>query len=152
MVSSTTSALSEFPNLTFGGSGQKFAFTSLSDDGILVAAVTGAKIRVLAMFSSCNDTNEVVSIHLEDGTTQIGPKFLAGALIVTTKIVDVSGTGLDATANADQHVAHLPPCLLPFNPAGWCETTAGVALNAEFSAAITTGTVEFMLVYEEVPG
>jgi len=154
MALSTETSLSEFQSIVGWEGGvhdQKFAFKSLGDDGELIAAVTGSKIRVLSMFASCDDVNEVVSVYLEDGTTQIGPKFLAGALITSTQFVDVSGTGLDNTANANQHVAHLPPCLLPFSPAGWCETTAGAALNAEFSAAITTGKVEFMIVYQEIP-
>ena len=154
MALSTETSLSEFQSVVGWEGGvhdQKFAFKSLGDDGVLVAAVSGSKIRVLSMYAACNDLNELVSVHLEDGTTQIGPKFLAGAMLVTTKFVDVGGTGLDDSGNADQHIAHLPPCLLPFSPAGWCETTAGAALNAEFSAAISTGKVEFMIVYQEIP-
>ena len=139
MVSSTTTALANIGNTVFGGGGQKFAFKSLGDDGELVAAVTGSKIRVLAMYASCDDINEIKSVHLEDGTTQIGPKFFAGALIT-----------VPATTTGTEHSFHMPPFVLSFNPAGWCETSAGAALNAEFSASLTGGKVEFMIVYEEV--
>ena len=150
MALSTETSLSEFQSVVGWEGGvhdQKFAFKSLADDGVLVAAVSGSKIRVLSMFTSCDDINEVVSVYLEDGTTQIGPKFLVGALVQTLAYIN------DATqmANNVNHIAQLPPVLLPFSPAGWCETTAGAALNAEFSAAITTGKVEFMIVYQEIP-
>ena len=145
--------MAKFPNLTFGGSGQKFAFKSLGDDGEVVAAVTGAKIRVLAMYASCDDTNEVVSVYLEDGTTQIGPKFLVG---VKQQVISDSYWNSDSdvavVATLTNDIPGHPPYLLPFSPAGWCETSSGAALNAEFSAALTGGKVEFMLVYEEVPG
>jgi hypothetical protein len=142
MALSTETSLSEFGNLSVGvGGGQKFALTSLGDDGALVAAVTGMKIRVLSMYATCTDINELITVHLEDGTTvpsQIGPKVFTGALVTS------SGVG-------SEHSFHMPPFILPFSPAGWCETTAGAALNAEFSAALTGGKVEFMIVYQEIP-
>jgi len=141
MVSSVTSAIDQFGSVVFSGGGQKYAFKSLGDDGELVAAVTGAKIRVLAMYASCNDVDEIKSVHLENGTTQIGPKFFAGALMT-----------VPATTTGTEHSFHMPPFVLPFSPAGWCETSSGAALNAEFSAAMTTGKVEFMIVYDEVAG
>ena len=139
MVSSTTGLASTFPPLAYANRDQKYAFKSLGDDGALVAAVTGSKIRVLAMYASCNDIDEIKSVHLENGSTQIGPKFFAGALM--TQKPDTTGS---------EHSFHMPPFVLPFNPAGWCETSAGAALNADFSAAMTTGKVEFMIVYDEV--
>jgi len=141
MALSTESSVAEWGNFSVGvGGGQKFALVSLGNDGELVAAVTGMKIRVLSMYAACDDINELRSVYLEDGTTQIGPKFFAGALIT-----------IDATQSGAEHSFHLPPFVLPFSPAGWCETTAGAALNAEFSAAMTTGKVEFMIVYQEIP-
>ena len=139
MVSSTTTALGELGSSVFAGGGHKYAFASLGDDGVLVAAVTGMKIRVLSMYASCNDIDEIKSVHLEDGTTQIGPKFFAGALVT-----------VPATTTGTEHSYHMPPFVLPFSPAGWCETSSGAALNAEFSAAMTTGKVEFMIVYDEI--
>lgn len=133
MAISTATSLANLGNTVFGGGGQKFAFTSLGADGELIAAVTGSKIRVLSMHASCDDTNEFVSVYLEDGTTQIGPKFLAGAL-----------------TTGSEHSFQMPPFVLPFSPAGWCETSSGTALNAEFSASLTGGKVEFMIVYDEV--
>tara|TARA_R110001583_G_scaffold134809_1_gene286528 strand:- start:334 stop:741 length:408 start_codon:yes stop_codon:yes gene_type:complete len=135
MVSSVTSAIDQFGSVAFSGGGQKYAFKSLGDDGELVAAATGMKIRVLSVYASCNDTNELVNVYLEDGTTQIGAKFLAGAL-----------------TTGSEHSFQMPPFVLPFSPTGWCETTSGAALNAEFSAALTGGKVEFMIVYDEVAG
>jgi len=135
MVSSVTSAIDQFGSVVFSGGGQKYAFKSLGNDGELVAAVTGVKIRVLSIYASCTDTDELVSVYLEDGTTQIGAKFLAGAL-----------------QTGSEHSFQMPPFVLPFSPAGWCETSSGAALNAEFSASITTGKVEFMIVYDEVAG
>ena len=153
MALSTETSLSEFGNLSVGvGGGQKFTFKSLGDDGELIAAVTSMKIRVLSLFVSCTDSNEVVSVHLEDGTTQIGSKFLVGVkqqVITDTYYNATSGSAVQNT-NTNDIPGH-PPCLLPFSPAGWCETTAGAALNAEFSAAISTGKVEFMIVYQEIP-
>ena len=79
-----------------------------SGDNTLVAAVSGKKIRVLALFITMTGT--LVTIRCEDGadgtalTGQMGPT--AGQTIV-----------------------------LPFNPVGWFETSAATLLNMELSGA-----------------
>ena len=79
-----------------------------SGDNTLVAAVSGKKIRVLALFISMTGT--LVTIRFEDGagwtalTGQMGPT--AGQTIV-----------------------------LPFSPVGWFETSDATLLNMELSGA-----------------
>ena len=79
-----------------------------SGNNTLVAAVSGKKIRVLALFITMTGT--LVTIRFEDGadgtalTGQLGPT--AGQTIV-----------------------------LPFNPVGWFETSAATLLNMELSGA-----------------
>jgi hypothetical protein len=91
----------------------KFAAISASSSGnnTLVAAVTSKKIRVLAMWLSSNGT---VNVKLQDGaggTDKSGLAYL------------VANTGF----------------VLPFNPTGWCETTANTLLNLNLSGAVAVG-------------
>lgn len=85
-----------------------------SGDNTLVAAVAGAKIRVLALA-------------------------LVGAGAVNARLESNAGgtalTGVMALAAAGDSI------VLPFNPAGWCETTAGQLLNLELSAAVSVAGV-----------
>jgi len=91
-----------------------------SGNNTLVAAVTGKKIRVLAVFLTMTGT--AVTIRFEDGadgtalTGQMGPA--AGQTIV-----------------------------LPFNPVGWFETSAATLLNLELGGSQS---VDGSLVYIEV--
>lgn len=91
-----------------------------SGNNTLVAAVTGKKIRVLALFATMTGT--AVTIRFEDGadgtalTGQMGPT--AGQTIV-----------------------------LPFNPVGWFETSAATLLNMELGGSQS---VDGALVYIEV--
>ena len=90
-----------------------------SGNNTLVAAVSGKKIRVLALFITMTGT--LVTIRFEDGadgtalTGQMGPT--AGQTIV-----------------------------LPFNPVGWFETSAATLLNLELGGAQS---VDGVLVYIE---
>ena len=100
----------------------KFAIidAAASNNNTLVAAVTGKKIRVLALFVTMTGT--AVTIRFESGadgtalTGQMGPT--AGQTIV-----------------------------LPFSPVGWFETAAATLLNMELSGAQS---VDGALVYVEV--
>lgn len=78
-------------------------------DNTLVAAVTGKKIRVLALF--------VVSA----GTTTARFESGAGGTALTGQMTLAVNTGF----------------VLPFNPLGWFETAAGSLLNLELSAAVS---------------
>jgi hypothetical protein len=81
-----------------------------SGDNTLVAAVTGKKIRVLAA-------------SLQSGGTKTTARFEDGA----------GGTALTGQYTLEEDGA---PLLLPFNPAGWFETTAATLLNLELGGAI----------------
>ena len=90
-----------------------------SGDNTLVAAVTGKKIRVMAL---AVQATVAVGFRLEDGA---------------------GGTALTG-------VMELPvsaPFVLPFNPVGWCETSAATLLNMELDAATQ---VSGLLTYTEV--
>ena len=121
MVSSTTSALSDFPLLHSDGRDQKFASVAVAADatGALVAAVTGCKIRVLAVL-----LNQIAS---STSTVQFKSASTALTGVITVKVNDL-------------YLA------LPFNPAGWMETASGEALNLTTVAQAAGG----CLVYEEV--
>jgi len=90
-----------------------------SGDNTLVAAVTGKKIRVLALVATMTGT--AVTIRFEDGavgtalTGQMGPT--AGQTLV-----------------------------FPFNPVGWFETSDSTLLNMELGGAQS---VDGVLVYIE---
>jgi hypothetical protein len=84
-----------------------FASISASSSADLVAAITAAKIRVVALF---------LTVTTAAGTV----KFQSGA---TT---DLTGT-ITLGAGA--------PLVLPFNEAGWFETAAGAKLNFVLSSA-----------------
>jgi hypothetical protein len=75
-------------------------------DGSVVAAVTGKKIRVLAVYAKNGAT--ATSITFNSGSTAISAVFTNGA-------------------NGD--------VLLPYAPVGWFETTSGAALTATTSGA-----------------
>lgn len=79
-----------------------------SGDNTLVAAVTGEKIRVLALVLVASGGANTV--RLESGA---------------------SGTAL--TGQMD--IGDNGQLILPYNPAGWCETAAAALLNLELSAA-----------------
>lgn len=89
-------------------------------DNTLVAAVTGKKIRVLAMFAIMTGT--AVTIRFESG---------AGGTALTGQMTPSQGGGF----------------VLPFNPVGWFETNSGELLNLELGGAQS---VDGVLVYCEV--
>lgn len=91
-----------------------------SGDNTLVAAVASRKLRVLSAFIVAAGT---VNARFEDG---------AGGTALTGQMNLVANTGF----------------VLPFNPAGWFETSANTLLNLELSAAIS---VDGSLTYIEVP-
>lgn len=99
----------------------KFAVidAAAAGDNTLVAAVAGKKIRVLALFVVAAGT---VNVRLESGA---------------------SGTALTGQMNLIANTGFV----LPYNPAGWCETGSAALLNLELSAAVS---VDGALVYIEV--
>lgn len=102
----------------------KYAAISAASSGnnTLVSAVTGKKIRVLALFAKADAT---VAMRLEsaaDGTALTGVMDMNPA----------ESAGL---------------IVLPFNPVGWVETIAGELLNLELGGAVQ---VSGGLVYQEV--
>jgi len=80
-----------------------------SGDNTLVAAVSGRRIRVLALFLVSAGT---VNVRFEDG---------AGGTALTGQMNLVANTGF----------------VLPYNPAGWFQTGTNTLLNLELSAAIS---------------
>lgn len=95
----------------------KFANIACTTNGnnSLVAAVAGKAIRVLSLILVSSGT--AVNVHLRTGDTPI-------ALGDGTEFTPLDLTG----------VAGSPALVLPFNPAGWCTTTVGAALNLFLSA------------------
>lgn len=88
---------------------QAFANPSAIGNTVLVAAVTGKKIRVLAFAFVSTLAN---SVKFQSATTDKSATFPVAA-----------NGGLSA----------------PWNPAGWFETNAGEALNVNLSVATATG-------------
>lgn len=91
-----------------------------SGDNTLVAAVTGKKIRVLALMAVMTGT--AVTIRFESA---------AGGTALTGQMQPTQGGGF----------------VMPFNPVGWFETNSGELLNMELSGAQS---VDGVLVYVEV--
>jgi hypothetical protein len=91
----------------------KFAAISASGSGnnTLVAAVTGKKIRVLAMALVANGA---VNAKLQSG---------AGGTDITGLFYLAANGGF----------------VLPYNKVGWCETVASVLLNLNLSGAVAVG-------------
>lgn len=91
----------------------KFAAIAASSSGnnTLVAAVVSKKIRVLGLWLTANGS---VNAKIQDGASGTDKTGLA-YLVVNTGLV------------------------LPFNPVGWCETTANTLLNLNLSAAVAVG-------------
>ena len=106
MVSSTTEVSSTFPSLGYehGSRGQKYAkiISAAGDTRLLVAAVTGAKIRVLALALE-QEPDAAATFQFLSGSTAISGEFLT----ISSRIYFV----------------------LPFSPAGWFETASSEALN-----------------------
>ena len=90
-----------------------------SGDNTLIAAVPAKRIRVMAMFLIAT---AAVNVRLESGA---GGTALTGQLNLTTN----SGFAL------------------PYNPAGWFETSIGDLLNLELSGAVS---VDGAITYIEV--
>ena len=90
-----------------------------SGNNTVVAAVTGKKIRVLALVMTMTGT--AVTIRFEDGA---------------------SGTALAGQMQPTQGQT----VTLPFNPVGWFETSAATLLNLELGGAQS---VDGVLVYIE---
>lgn len=105
----------ESSQMTAGGTvvTPKFAAIAASSSGnnTLVAAVVSKKIRVLALWLTANGS---VNAKIQDG---------AGGTDKTGLAYLVVNTGL----------------VLPYNPAGWCETTANTLLNLNLSASVAVG-------------
>ena len=91
-----------------------------SGDNTIVAAVTGKKIRVLALHVTMTGT--LVTIRFESA---------AGGTALTGQMQPLAGNSIT----------------LPFNPVGWFETVAGELLNMELGGAQS---VDGCLVYVEV--
>ena len=109
MVSSTTEVSSTFPALAYASRGQKYAKISIAagvTDGPLVPAVTGMKIRVLALAAT----------QTADGAATM--EFNSASTPLTGEIASVTQTSL----------------VMPFSPAGWFETAAGEALTLTTAA------------------
>jgi len=103
VVSSTTTALAELGDTAFGGGGQKFASIDQSAAAaatVIVAAVTGARIRILAAVLTG-----------------------VGSSITVTLLSDATQLTGEITGATDLNVT------LPFNPAGWVQTEAGEAFK-----------------------
>lgn len=89
----------------------KFAIidAASSGDNTLLAAVTGKKIRVTALYLVSAGT---VNVRFESG---------AGGTALSGQMNLVANTGF----------------VLPFNPTGWFETASATLLNLELSAAVS---------------
>lgn len=87
-------------------------------DNTIVAAATGKKIRVHALFLVSGGT---VTVRFESG---------ASGTALTGQMSLVANSGF----------------VLPFNPAGWFETAASTLLNLELSAGVTVdGSLSYSL-------
>lgn len=106
----TTPLLPKFAKIDAAGAG----------DNEVVAAVTGKKIRVLALFLVMTGT--AVTIRFESS---------AGGTALTGQMTPSQGGGF----------------VLPFNPVGWFETVAGENLNLELGGAQS---VDGCLTYVEI--
>jgi len=122
MVSSTTTAMGGFGNVAFAHGGQQYASISAAAGGTreLVAAVTGSKIRVLAIVV-LQDSDAAAAFQFKSATTALTGEFTVAI-------------------TAEGHM------VLPFSPVGWFETAAGEALNVTVAANVLVG----CLVYDEV--
>jgi hypothetical protein len=87
---------------------------STGGDNTLVLAVTGKKIRVMAL--ALVASGGANSVRLESGAS--------GTAI--TGVMDIVDNG---------------QLVLAYNPAGWCETAASALLNLELSAGTAVGGV-----------
>lgn len=124
MVSSVTSAIDQFGNVAFSGGGQKYTSVAQGSSAgtvAIAAAVTGVKYRVLA----------AVLANVQSGGSPGTAQFKSATTAIT-----------GAMPNSNN------PVVLPFNPAGWCETSAGEALNLTSATDGLNGVV----VYDEVAG
>lgn len=124
MVSSVTSAIDQFGNVAFSGGGQKYTSVAQGASAgtvAIAAAVTGVKYRVLA----------AVLANVQSGGSPGTAQFKSATTAIT-----------GAMPNSNN------PVVLPFNPAGWCETSAGEALNLTSATDGLNGVV----VYDEVAG
>lgn len=89
-------------------------------DNTLVAAVAGKRIRVLALILVAS--GGALSVRLESGA--------GGAAL--TGVMDLAADG---------------QLVLPWNPAGWCQTAVAALLNLELSAAtLVAGVLTYQLV------
>jgi hypothetical protein len=114
---STATSMSDLGNTVFGGGGQKFA--SIDQSGaaaatVIVAAVTGARIRILAAVLTGVGSSITVTL-LSDATQLTGE--ITGA------------TNLNA--------------ILPFNPAGWVQTEAGEAFKITSTNGAVNGCIVY---------
>lgn len=100
----------------------KRAYVNLTASGDIVAAVTGKKIRVLAMHVDEEDQTADVELIVEDAS---------------------GGSDLAAATGFDLH-----PTNFAFCPVGWFETTAGNALYG--TVAGETPDLNICVVYVEV--
>lgn len=101
---------------SLNGRGVKNAFDSIAasaSDSSLVAAVTGKKIRVLAVVINQGDTTPS-TVTFNSASAAISP-------------------ALKAAANGG--------FVLPYNEVGWFETVAGEALTVDTGAGSTTGVI-----------
>ncbi len=95
----------------------------------LITAVTSAKLRVLAMFIACHTTT---TINIQDDTAT--PVELIGG----TRQIKMDPAGS----------AGMQSFTLPYNEAGWFETSAGKALDANMTGV--SGAIAGCITYVEV--
>ena len=121
MASSTQSSLAEIGAGVYaaiGDSGQKYASVDQSSAGTTaaVAAVTGSKIRILALCLFSYSAGSPPTITFKSASTQL-------------------------SGEIDQSQAI--SIILPYNPAGWMETAEGEAFNITSTNGAVNGMIVY---------
>lgn len=104
-------------------------YANIDETGVaaneLVAAVAGAKIRVLALFVSAATTG---TFNLQDDTgTPV--ELLGGTRNVLLSVNDTAGAS---------------SMVLPYNPGGWFETSVGKALDINMASGTFAGCLSYV--------
>lgn len=119
---------------------------AILNSGLMYAAETKLAVKYAAVDVAGSGDNTIVAAVTSPSNKKIRvlSLFLISAGTVTTRFESgAGGTALTGQMNLVANSGYT----LPFNPAGWFETAAGVLLNLELSAAIS---VDGSLSYIEV--
>lgn len=123
-------------DFTLGAGTDLVGRVSASPETSTIYNATTALTPKFAVIAAATSGNNTIVAAVTDKKIRVHALFIVAAAAVTVRFEDGAG-GTARTGQMD--LAANGGFVLPFNPAGWFETSASTLLNLELSGAISVG-------------